>query len=136
MSLDQALADLVRDAVRAELGDLTGARKVAYSVPEAAWALGVSADTVRILIDTGRLPLVPHVGRRRLIPVAALEAFAAGAMASTASLPPAVGAIGPADSTDTARRLQPAVSPLASPAARGSAAPTSTARRDTTPPAA
>lgn len=130
MTLDQALADLVRDAVRSELGGITGARRVAYSVPEAAWALGVSPDTVRTLIDERRLPTVPHVGRRRLVPVAALEAFAAGAMAPTASLPPAVGAIGPADSTGTEASVHRPVSPLASPGARGSAGPTSTAGDD------
>lgn len=54
-------------------------RRVAYTVAEAAAALGCSPDTIRRLIGQGHLSLVPHMGRRQLIPVAALEAFAISA---------------------------------------------------------
>ena len=76
MSLDQALADAVRTAVAEALA--AKPRPLTYSVPDAAIALGISPDTVRRLIRNGHLPVVPHVGARQLVPVAALEAFVAG----------------------------------------------------------
>lgn len=45
--------------------------KVAYSIDEAAYALGLGRTTVKKLIATGRLASV-RVGRRRLIPRSAL----------------------------------------------------------------
>ncbi|WP_285730232.1 helix-turn-helix domain-containing protein [Nocardiopsis sp. ATB16-24] len=47
--------------------------KVAYSVQETAHALSLGT-TVKKLIATGQLPSV-RVGRRRLVPRSALEAY-------------------------------------------------------------
>lgn len=46
-----------------------------YTIPQAALVIGTSPTTVRKLVDGGHLPLVPHMGERRLIPRAAIEAF-------------------------------------------------------------
>lgn len=46
-----------------------------YTVPQAAKVIGTSETTVRRLINEGRLPLVPHVGDRVLIPRKALHQY-------------------------------------------------------------
>lgn len=48
----------------------------AYTIGEAATALRTSEPTIRKLIEQGHLPVVPHMGRRKVIPVAAIEALA------------------------------------------------------------
>ena len=48
--------------------------RLAYSVPEAAQALGVSCRTAWALVASGRLDTV-RIGRRRLVPLSALAAF-------------------------------------------------------------
>jgi excisionase family DNA binding protein len=59
MNLDDHLAELVRDVVRAELeraGALTAAPyPIGCSVEEAARLLGVGRDKVRELVQTGRI---------------------------------------------------------------------------------
>jgi len=52
--------------------DAAGARRLAYSVGEAALALGVSADLVRSLVQRGQLRAV-RVGRRIVIPAKELD---------------------------------------------------------------
>lgn len=52
------------------------AMKVAYSVPEAADMLSVSASEVRRLVSAGLLGRIPHTGKRVLIAHAELERFA------------------------------------------------------------
>lgn len=135
MTIDQAVTDAVTDAVRRALVDIVGPRRTALTVDEVAWSLGTSPDTVRRLIAAGHLPLVPHVGTRKLIPVAALEAFTAGASTPATDLPPVAGVDGPTDSTSTGAPSASSVLPLASPGRGGRRLP-STARGDQTPPAA
>jgi excisionase family DNA binding protein len=48
--------------------------RLALSIEEAAERIGVSADLVRNLATAGTIPSA-KVGRRRVIPVAGLEAF-------------------------------------------------------------
>lgn len=52
--------------------------RLSYSVLEAARALGLGRDTTYGLIRSGQLPSL-KVGRRRIIPRAAVEAFLAKA---------------------------------------------------------
>lgn len=75
---DDELGQIVT-AVRDALADRPD--PIAVTVPKAAKVLGTSPEHVRILIDEGRLPVVPHMPRQ-VIAVAALEAFAAGGVAS------------------------------------------------------
>ena len=49
-------------------------RELAVGIAEAARRLGISARTIATLISRNELP-TRKVGRRRIIPVAALEAF-------------------------------------------------------------
>jgi molybdopterin-binding protein len=49
-----------------------------YRIGEAARMLGTSSDTVRRLVDSGRLPSMRGTGGRRLIDAEALAAYAAG----------------------------------------------------------
>jgi len=48
--------------------------RLTYSIPEAAAALGISRSFCYELVEQGRLPFV-RLGRRKLIPRAALEAY-------------------------------------------------------------
>lgn len=77
MSVDAALKDLVHEAMGEYLdsfvGRLTDPEPLTYSIPQAAKVLGTSQDTVRRLIAADHLPLVPHMGGRRLIPRTAVE---------------------------------------------------------------
>lgn len=75
------LVDDAVDRVRAELEQ--SMRHLAPRVvtaTEAGRLLGVSERTIRRLIEDGRLPTVPHVGDRVLVPVAAIDAFVADAV--------------------------------------------------------
>jgi len=47
-------------------------RKLAYSIPEAAQALGIGRTLTIKLVQSGQLRSI-KVGRRRLVPAAALE---------------------------------------------------------------
>jgi len=47
-------------------------RKLAYSIPEAAQALGIGRTLAIKLVQSGQLRSI-KVGRRRLVPAAALE---------------------------------------------------------------
>ena len=58
--------------------------KVAYSIDEAAYALGLGRITVKKLIATGRLRSV-RVGRRRLGPRPALVDYVEGLVRDQAS---------------------------------------------------
>jgi excisionase family DNA binding protein len=53
---------------------MSGAEVLAVNVPEAARRLGVSPRTIATLIARGEL-LSRKIGRRRVIPVEALERF-------------------------------------------------------------
>jgi len=52
--------------------------RLAYTVPDAARALGISERSIYNRIYDGTLPRV-RIGRRNLIPAAALRAIAGGA---------------------------------------------------------
>lgn len=52
--------------------------KIAYSVAEAAALLGVSEGLVYRLIARGEFPAIP-MGRRKLVPAVALDAYLAKA---------------------------------------------------------
>jgi len=54
--------------------DISTAPRLAWSVNEAARALGISRATVFARIADGTLPSI-RLGRRRLVPVAALRAM-------------------------------------------------------------
>jgi len=54
--------------------------RLVVSVPEAAELLGLSDDLVYRLLDEGRLPELPRVSRRRLIPRRAIEQLVDTAM--------------------------------------------------------
>jgi excisionase family DNA binding protein len=56
---------------------------LAVSVPKAAHIIGVSRTTAFDLIRTGRLPVI-KIGRRTLVPVAALQRLATPAASSAA----------------------------------------------------
>ncbi len=73
---EEALAEIVRSAVVAEIDarDLTG--DLAVSVQRAAVLLDCSAHTIRRLVGGGVLPTVPEMGNRVLIPMVALKAHA------------------------------------------------------------
>jgi len=55
--------------------------RIALTAHEAGEALGVSYDTIKRLVESGRLPRVPHLSVIR-IPVAALRQFAEGEVAA------------------------------------------------------
>ena len=67
---------------------------LAVDIPEAARRLGLSTRTVAALVSREELPSC-KVGRRRIIPVAALEAFLKNGYGST----PSVSAEGKSDSS-------------------------------------
>jgi excisionase family DNA binding protein len=48
--------------------------RLAFSMHEAATALGLSPGKIRLMIEAGELAAV-HAGRRRLIPRESLQAF-------------------------------------------------------------
>lgn len=81
-TLEERIASTVTDAVAGALAPylrrLGEPERATYSIPQAAIVLGTSANTVRRLVDEGHLPLVPHMGERRLIPRHALHAFIDG----------------------------------------------------------
>jgi excisionase family DNA binding protein len=52
--------------------------KLAYSYREAGQALGLSASTIRRLVDSGKIPAV-RIGGSVRIPASALEALIGGA---------------------------------------------------------
>lgn len=89
-TLDEKLERVVRqgveDALAPVLRRLVEPECLTYTVPQAATVIGTSPTTVRRLIDEGHLPLVPHMGDRRLIPRTAVETFVLGRPA-----PPAAG---------------------------------------------
>ena len=83
-TLEELIAGIVRQEFKAALeplmGALAGVPKMAYSVPQAAKALGTSTTTVRSLVAAGHLATVPHIEGRILIPVADLRRFAESQM--------------------------------------------------------
>lgn len=89
--IGQGLAELLRplvdDAVAKVRVDLEASMRhlkpLAVSATEAGRLIGVSDATVRRLVRRGALPTMPHVGDRLVIPVAALEAFVAGAASAS-----------------------------------------------------
>lgn len=79
MMIEERIVELVGQAVAEALAPYTARlvdpEPLTYTVPQAAIVIGTSPTTVRKLVDAGHLPLVPHMGERRLIPRAAVEAF-------------------------------------------------------------
>lgn len=79
MSLEEIIraevSAAVADALAPYTARLVDPEPLTYTVPQTAVVIGTSPTTVRKLIDAGHLPLVPHMGERRLIPRAAVEAF-------------------------------------------------------------
>jgi excisionase family DNA binding protein len=78
-ALETAIKDVVKDALDEFLAPYTHRLRevepLTYSVPDAAKVIGTSPHTVRRLLAEGRLPLIPHMGERKLIPRAAVQAF-------------------------------------------------------------
>jgi excisionase family DNA binding protein len=73
------LLAVVSGPQRTNLGRVdTPAEAVAVSFRQASSRLGVSERTVRRMCGSGRLPVV-EIGRRRLVPVAAINSLLAGA---------------------------------------------------------
>lgn len=78
-----ALEDAIKDAVHAGLEEylekytrrLVDPECLTYTFPQAAKVIGTSEHTVRRLVTDGHLPIVPHMGDRRLIPRTAVERF-------------------------------------------------------------
>jgi excisionase family DNA binding protein len=78
-ALGEALRAVVEDAVAGALAAVSvapGEDGVVVSVAEAAERLGVGTTKLRELVAEGRIPSVV-IGRRRLIPLGGLNAFAA-----------------------------------------------------------
>jgi len=78
-SLGTALQAIIEHAVAAAFASLPApgpGEPVMLSVPEAAAQLGVGTTKLKQLIASGRVTSVT-IGRRRLIPTASLQAFAA-----------------------------------------------------------
>jgi len=77
------LEDLIRTEVRTAVDEalapytarLADPEPLTYTIPRAAVVIGTSPTTVRRLVGAGHLPLVPHMGERRLIPRLAVEGF-------------------------------------------------------------
>lgn len=65
----------VNEALAPYTARLVDPEPLTWTIPQAAVVIGTSPTTVRKLVDAGHLPLVPHMGERRLIPRAAVEAF-------------------------------------------------------------
>jgi excisionase family DNA binding protein len=85
-ALGAALRAIVEDAVASALASVrpeVGGDAVLVSVREAAERLGVGTTKLRELVAEGRIRSVV-VGRRRLIPLVGLNAFAASAARDTA----------------------------------------------------
>lgn len=83
MSLDEAITAAVINAVEQALAPhlrrLSDPEPLVYSVPETAHVLRTSTTSVRRLVETGILPVVPHLGHRTLIPRAAVAELVARA---------------------------------------------------------
>lgn len=79
MNLEAALRAEVTAAVEQALAPYTrrliDPEPLTYTIPQTATVIGTSEPTVRKLVAAGLLPLVPHMGDRRLIPRVAVEAF-------------------------------------------------------------
>jgi excisionase family DNA binding protein len=79
MSLDHVIADTVRDAVLDALRLHNLVPREAYSVAEAAHAIGRSESYVRRLVEDGELPArKAGPNGHTLIPVAALRSWLMG----------------------------------------------------------
>jgi excisionase family DNA binding protein len=76
MSIDDVIEKTVVKAVQAALAPylrrLADPAPLVYSVKDAAHVLGTSPTTIDRLIAQGVLPLVPHMGQRKLIPRSAV----------------------------------------------------------------
>lgn len=55
------------------MAEMAEIEPLVYSIPQAAAALGVSEPTVARMIETGRLPVMDHMGRRKVISRRRLE---------------------------------------------------------------
>ena len=85
-SFDELVRTLVAEGLAEAFGPylrrLSDPECLTYSIPQAAKVLGTSPHMVRRAIEAGHLPLVPHMGERRLIPRAAVEELIASATAA------------------------------------------------------
>jgi len=72
VTLEDVLSDVVAQAVEKAfapyLRRLSDPEPLVYNVREAAAVLRTSETTIRNMIDTGVLPVVPHMGNRVVIP--------------------------------------------------------------------
>lgn len=78
-TLEELVAEAAAHGVEEHLARfvrrLVDPEPLTYTIPQAAVVIGTSDTTVRKLVNAGRLPLVPHMGERRLIPRIAVDAF-------------------------------------------------------------
>lgn len=79
MGLDQAVVDAVQTAVARGLAPLEARLAepvpMTYTVRQTAIVVGCSERTIYQLVEQGRLPIVPHLGKKVVIPRVAVEAF-------------------------------------------------------------
>lgn len=83
MAAAATIDDAIREAVAAALGDalaplearLAEPVPATYTVRQAATVIGVSERTVYQLVEDRRLPTVPHLGKKVVIPRVAVEQF-------------------------------------------------------------
>jgi excisionase family DNA binding protein len=84
-SLEQLIADAVERGTKAGLESLAALvaapQPLVYKVAEAAHVLGLGEQTIRDMVNDGRLPRLPHTDRV-LIPRRAVEGLVESAMAS------------------------------------------------------
>lgn len=90
MTLEELIAAAVSKAVGEYLAPYTARladpEPLTYTIPQASVVIGTSPTTVRKLVADGHLPLVPHMGERRLIPRLAVEAFIHQVPTATSSI--------------------------------------------------
>lgn len=73
----------INEVLRPYLPRLARPECRSYSFAQAAHVIGCSDRHVSKLVAQGRLPLVPHMGAKKIIPRAAVEAFVDGTFASS-----------------------------------------------------
>lgn len=76
--IEDRILTVVQTALDPYIERLAEPEPLAYSVPQAARMLQTSPNTIRRLIDQGRLRRIPHMGQRVLIPRRSLVAFVDG----------------------------------------------------------
>lgn len=94
-SIEELIRGLVTDGVTDALGPylprLARPECRSYTFGQAALVIGCSDRHVSKLVRDRVLPIVPHMGGRKLIPRVAVEAFVDGRAASASSHPEDAG---------------------------------------------